>query len=548
MPLTSSLIPAVNSIKSQILALWLSVSSNKTIIATAANKKISLPAALAFMSLYLIYNKFILPPPQIRHLPRAGFFEFVSSISKKRPYDEILKEITGPLAAKTDHGMYTAFSLVTGWAVYVTRPEAAKKLLLKTDLFPKHAPPKDKKDTILSKFIMGPNIISLPQGMQWKNQRIILNPAFHRSMPIQLFGELSQKLFVEWDKEVDLSSIDVFNFMTRWTLDVIGIAGFDFNFNAIEEKNNEWVDRYHHIIKATFSPFFLLFPFFDSPDWGFLFPKRKQSHDELDLFLNKMQEIIVHKRQILENSDGIYTANKSTNEKDLLTLMLEAAKEENGKITDEEIKSNLCGFFIAGHDTTATAISNAMYNLATHPEVQEKAREEAIRVLGDQPEDVLPTWEQIKEMPYIQMVIKETLRRNTVLQSILARVVTEDTDLAGCVLSKGTRVGIDMMALHRNPLIWEDPETFKPERFAPGGEAEAVNKKHGTSWIPFSNGARMCIGVNFSLNEQRVFLPMLLRKYELSLPDDSDHKEKLITTAISILKPVNLQINLKRLY
>ena len=85
MPLTSSLIPAVNNIKSQILALWLSVSNNKTITTAAANKKISLSAALAFMSLYLIYNKFILPPPQIRHLPRAGFFEFVSSISKKRP-------------------------------------------------------------------------------------------------------------------------------------------------------------------------------------------------------------------------------------------------------------------------------------------------------------------------------------------------------------------------------------------------------------------------------------------------------------------------------
>ena len=105
----------------------------------------------------------------------------------------------------------------------------------------------------------------------------------------------------------------------------------------------------------------------------------------------------------------------------------------------------------------------------------------------------------------------ETLRRNTVVQTLMARYVTEDTDLAGCVLLKDTPVTIDMMGLHRNPLVWKDPATFDPERFAPGGEAEMVTKKYGTCWTPFGNGSRMCIGINFSLNEQRVFLPMLCK-------------------------------------
>ena len=107
--------------------------------------------------------------------------------------------------------------------------------------------------------------------------------------------------------------------------------------------------------------------------------------------------------------------------------------------------------------------------------------------------------------------IIETLRRNIVSQNIVARDVTEDTELAGCVLRKGARVTMDMMALHRNPSVWEDPDAFKPERFAPGGEADQAVKKHGMVWMPFSNGARMCIGVNFSLNEQRIFLPMLCK-------------------------------------
>ena len=114
---------------------------------------------------------------------------------------------------------------------------------------------------------------------------------------------------------------------------------------------------------------------------------------------------------------------------------------------------------------------------------------------------------------YLLQLLKyiETLRRNIVVQSIISREVTEDTELGGCIISKGAHVTMDMMALHRNPLIWEDPDLFKPERFAPGGEAEKAAKKNGMSWVPFSNGARMCIGVNFSLNEQRVFLPMLCK-------------------------------------
>ena len=114
----------------------------------------------------------------------------------------------------------------------------------------------------------------------------------------------------------------------------------DFDFNAIVEKDSEWVKRYHHIIKSSIDPFFLIFSFLDGPFWRSFFPKRKQLHHELDLFLEKMQEIITHKRSILENSKNMSssTVNRKTNEKDLLTLMLEAAEEEHDKITDEEIK------------------------------------------------------------------------------------------------------------------------------------------------------------------------------------------------------------------
>ncbi|KAI9493596.1 cytochrome P450 [Zychaea mexicana] len=503
------------------------------------NRTRSVAIAVALLGLYLAFEKITKPPKHLRHIPQANFFKYVSSFLTQQPYDETAENITVPISAKTEHGSYIVFD-VYGWTVHVTRPESAKKLLLKADLFPKINMNLGRRDTLFGRFAMGPNIIFLI-GKHWKEQRSVMNPAFHRSMPVHLFGDLTRKLFVELDKQLE-SPIEIHEVLERWTLDAIGIAGFDFDFNSVADPTNEWVTRYNSIMKANTDPLFMLLPSLETR-WLFLFPKRKQAHKELDIFLGKIREIIAKKRETLVNDSSI--AEKRTSEKDLLTLMLEASEEGNGKLTDEELQSNLCAFFLAGHDTTANALSYAIYNLATHPDVQEKAREEANLVLGDKSVDVLPTLEQIQQMPYINQVIKETMRRNVTATGVVAREATEDTDLGGVYIPKGTRVTVDIMEIQRNVKVWKDPKVFDPERFAPGGEAEKVAKM-GMSWLPFSNGARQCIGMNFSLAEQRVFLPMLLRKYELSLPEDSIHKDKVVISGVGIMTPVNLRINLKR--
>lgn len=161
-------------------------------------------------------------------------------------------------------------------------------------------------------------------------------------------------------------------------------------------------------------------------------------------------------------------------------------------------------------------------------DIQEKARQEAIRVFGDDPVDILPTVEQTKELDYINMVIKEVsrlmlitypkqhiltgisqnLRINGPAISVVARYAAEDTELGGVFIPKGTRMVLDIYGLHHNPKVWKDPSKFDPDRFLPGGEAEQLARQ-GMAWIPFSNGARQCIGMNFSLAEQRVLLPFL---------------------------------------
>ncbi|KAI9261441.1 cytochrome P450 [Phascolomyces articulosus] len=435
--------------------------------------------------------------------------------------------------------------------------------------------------TILGRFIIGPNLFCVVDR-QWKKQRKIANPAFRRSMPLPLFGRLTQKLF----KVIDSSTtgedtpitINVHPLMKRWTLDTLGNASFEFDFGAIDDSNNEWVLRYETILHACEAPLFALFPFLERRflNW---FPERKRIHDELTLFLDKMQEIIDKKRnKLLEQQKqqqdelGQKKASPSSSDdsdysnEDLLSLMIQNQLQEtdvNNTLTDEELKSNLCVFFMAGNDTTTAALSFMIYHLAKHPEIQERARQEAFRVLGNEPTDIIPTIQQSQELVYITMVINETLRITGPADSLTPRTATKDTELGGVFIPKGTNVTVSLYELHHNPRFWDQPDVFDPERFASSDSQQnngddddannnSINATHCSNkemFAPFSSGSRVCIGKNLSMAQQKLFLPMLLRKYRWDLPEDSIHREKVITeTTMDVVHPVNLNINFKRIY
>ncbi|KAI8144733.1 cytochrome P450 [Fennellomyces sp. T-0311] len=114
------------------------------------------------------------------------------------------------------------------------------------------------------------------------------------------------------------------------------------------------------------------------------------------------------------------------------------------------------------------------------------------------------------------------------------RTASQDTELGGTMIPKGTPVYLDIFELHHNPTVWKDPDTFNAERFVLGSKADQVG---GSAWLSFLRGPRQCTGMNFSLVEQRVFLSMSLPKYEFRLPSDSIHKGKLITTGRIIAGP-----------
>ncbi|ORY96311.1 cytochrome P450 [Syncephalastrum racemosum] len=518
--------------------------AGRTDKALRKHKKISIGLAVALTTVYIITQKMLKPPKALRQVPYVSTLPYLRARYNGQPLSEVVEKYTMPVALKEDHGLYARYD-AGGWFLHITTPKLAKQFLLKTDIFAKAVRTKKLEGTIAGRFIFGRNIL-ITNGAEWKKHRKIANPAFHRSMPVELFGQLTHKLFKAMDSpDVDYEAVDFHDLMTRWTLSAIGSAGFGFDFKALEDKDNEWVQTYDRISTAMKDFKYLLFPFFDR-NFLWLNRSRRAIHEDLTRFLTLIDGVIENKRRVLEEQEANDTKES---ERDLLTLMIESEKAGEGALTNEELKSNLCIFFLAGHDTTANALTFAIYYLAVNPDIQEKARQEAIGAFGDDPADILPTAEETKDLQYINCIIKETLRIAPPATGVLARGLTADTEMAGMVFPKGTRVMLNIYELHHNPRVWANPEKFDPDRFLPGGEGERLaSNGAGMAWVPFSNGGRQCIGANFSLAEQRVLLPLLLRKFEWRLPEGSPHKDKPITGNTGVLCLTDLKISFKKRY
>ena len=151
--------------------------------------------------------------------------------------------------------------------------------------------------------------------------------------------------------------------------------------------------------------------------------------------------------------------------KDLLDLFLEAVDDETGNgMDEEELFANLLVFFLAGHDTSSTALSWIFYLLAQHPDVQEKLRNEVKETL----EEREVCWETYDSMKYLAAVVNETLRLRTI-GPIFGRRAIQDDNILGYNVPSGSLIIISVYSLHHNPEYWEEPDTFNPDRFLEPG-------------------------------------------------------------------------------
>ncbi|MGN6556949.1 MAG: cytochrome P450 [Solirubrobacterales bacterium] len=213
-------------------------------------------------------------------------------------------------------------------------------------------------------------------------------------------------------------------------------------------------------------------------------------------------------RRRVERVDGLLareiaerrTAEDLAERDDVLSMLVQARHEDGSPMSDAEIRDELLTLLVAGHETTATALSWAMERLTRHPEKLERLRDEV----------------EAGEDAYLTATIQETLRLRPVIVAVI-RKLTEAVELGGYELPAGARVVPSIHLIHRDPEIYPEPDRFLPERF--------LDNPPGTyTWIPFGGGVRRCLGAAFAQFEMQVVLRELVRRWEIKPANPSSER------------------------
>jgi cytochrome P450 len=194
---------------------------------------------------------------------------------------------------------------------------------------------------------------------------------------------------------------------------------------------------------------------------------------------------------------------------DLLLMLLTARDPETSDgMSDKQIRDEILTILLAGHETTATALSWAWYLLAGHPKAEARLHDELERVLGGR----MPKYADLTELKWTRMVIEEAMRLYPPAYKILRTAIREDR-VGGVRVPPGAIIDINIYITHRNPNLWPAPESFEPERFTPA----AVARRHRFAYLPFGGGPRICIGNGFAMAEAQIILAAIAQRYRVRL-------------------------------
>ncbi|KRE27852.1 cytochrome P450 [Mycobacterium sp. Soil538] len=216
----------------------------------------------------------------------------------------------------------------------------------------------------------------------------------------------------------------------------------------------------------------------------------------------------------------------------LVQALIAASDPQTGRpLTDAEISNDLLIFMLAGHDTTATALTYALWILGHHPQVQERVAAEAAAI-GDR--ELTP--EDVSRLDYTVQVLHEAVRLCPPAAGV-ARVVTRDIEVTGYRVEAGSLVALGLYALHHDPELWPDPMAFDPDRFSP----ENVKARDRWQFLPFLGGGRPCIGEHFARLETTLALATVIRAMTIESLDDDFECEVPFTTVAK--GPIKARVN-----
>lgn len=343
--------------------------------------------------------------------------------------------------------------------------------------------------------IMG-NGLLVSEGDFWLRQRRLSQPAFHQQR-LQLLASgiadaTEQMISERWDRLDAGEPIDIANEMSRLTLTIVGRSLLSTDLANVSPEVGravqEVLDQASKRIKAA-----VAVPE-NAPT-----PSNRRFQRSLAILNDLVYGIIREHRARGEDSG------------DLISMLIAARDEETGEaMTDDQLRDEVMTAIIAGHETTAAALSWSWYLLSKGPDVRRRLENEAKDVLGDG----YANFEAYQQLGYAQAVFKETLRLYPPAWLIARRANAAD-QIGGLPVAPESRVIMSPYLTHRDPALWTNPEGFDPSRFLP--ENEGLLPQHEFAYYPFGGGPRQCMGRNLALMEGPIILATIARKYRLNL-------------------------------
>ncbi|KAK3736032.1 hypothetical protein QZH41_002750 [Actinostola sp. cb2023] len=224
--------------------------------------------------------------------------------------------------------------------------------------------------------------------------------------------------------------------------------------------------------------------------------------------------------------------------KDFLDMLLNATSvdtTEHKKLTDDEVIAQCVVFLLAGYESSSFTLSMMCYSLATNPDVQERLQQEIDRVWTD--EDEMPSYDMVHKLPYLDMVMSETLRLYPPAFASF-RECNKECVVNGVKIPKDALILVPAYSIHRDPNIYPNPEKFDPERFS----AEAKQSRDPYLYIPFGHGPRNCVGMRFAQMEIKLVLVRLLKKYSLVVTTETKPPQLQIKATLTVTGGVYLGV------
>ncbi|XP_038154841.1 cytochrome P450 4F3 isoform X1 [Cyprinodon tularosa] len=360
------------------------------------------------------------------------------------------------------------------------------------------------------------NSLLISSKDEWFRKRRLLTPAFHFDILknyIVTFNSSTNTMLNKWQRLVaeGTTNIELFDHVTLMTLDSLLKCAFSYQSNC-QESSSEYVSAIVELSDLVIDRRFRILHHWDCIYWKTQQGKRfKQALGVVQRFTRD----VVQKRRALIAQQGeteTQTNAAPQKKKDFVDIILLSKDEDGQGLTDEEIQAEANTFMFAGHDTTASAICWTLYNLARHPHYQEKCRQEVMELMDGRNGDEIE-WEDLSNLSFTTMCIKESLRLHPPVQAV-TRKYTQDMTLPGdLTVPEGVICLVSLYGTHHNPEVWSNPHEFDPLRFDPANIKS--HSSHG--FIPFSSGPRNCIGQKFAMAELRVVLALTLLKFRLTL-------------------------------